>query len=103
MQLVGRTLLLFITLIWCADRALSDPSEINTPASFTFPGYLPADCDNLFVLGDVMPSLRRILNSGAYRKFAADSEAAKFMRAQGNEMNDVLPQLEAKAPFFQVR
>lgn len=68
----------------CAT-GIAESAEPDAQANFTFLDHIPANCDNLFVVGDPLPAMRRAFESDTFHDFATNSRLAKkFMEIGTN-------------------
>jgi hypothetical protein len=94
-----RFLPLAVAIVAASPLIAADPAVPVAPSQFTFLAYIPGDCDNLFVFGDILPPVRRMLGSDAFRRFAAESHMAQVMSRDGTDMTQALGKLEANSQF----
>lgn len=92
--------LVLISVFTVTALFAQEPAAPAAPGPLTFASRIPADCDNLFVVTDVLPTLQRALGSDVFRRFAAESTIARIVGAKGDDLMQALPRVEVASPYI---
>jgi len=102
MKLALRLVLIAAVFAGASHARAAEPAATAAPIAFAYPNHIPANCDNLFVIGDPLPAMRRMFESDTFHDFATNSRLAKKFMEVGTNFAQVEFMLDSYAKHIPV-
>jgi hypothetical protein len=93
-----RTSIIFIVLLTASVRTAAQ-SPVPTPVDFAFPQHIAPECDNIFVVGDLMPPVRSLLSSEAVARLTTTGNFADLLARGGVDPSQALAIVEQNSAY----